>query len=66
MSGRYWVGGCPCESGKEGREFYDRGGIYCGITCSSCRKDDPAKWAPGVMDGDIPYAEAVEEQIEED
>lgn len=37
---RYWVGGCTCGSGKEGRELYDARGIYCGITCISCKKED--------------------------
>jgi hypothetical protein len=39
MTGRYWVGGCTCGSGKEGRELYDGRGIYCGITCVSCKKE---------------------------
>jgi len=32
ITGRYWVGGCTCGSGIEGRELYDGRGIYCGIT----------------------------------
>ena len=62
--GRYWEGGCTCGSGEDGREFHDRMGIYCGITCSVCHKDDPGKWAPGIMTDDAPYD--VEEQIDED
>lgn len=40
MGTRYWVGGCTCGSGKEGRELCDARGIYCGITCDGCRKED--------------------------
>jgi hypothetical protein len=39
-TGRYWQGGCTCGSGKEGRELHDGRGIYCGITCSSCKRED--------------------------
>jgi hypothetical protein len=63
LTGRYWVGGCTCGSGEEGHEFYDARGIYCGITCKVCKKDDPRKWAPGVMT-DPSYQ--VDEPIEED
>ena len=59
---RYWVGGCRCGSGKPGREFYDARGIYCGITCDACRKDDQSRWAPGVMtDPTYSSDEAVDE-----
>lgn len=61
LTGRYWVGGCTCGSGKEGRELYDARGIYCGITCDSCRKED--KYRPEVMSD--PGYEA-DESIEED
>jgi hypothetical protein len=40
FAGRYWVGGCTCGSGREGRELYDARGIYCGITCSSCKREN--------------------------
>lgn len=40
VTGRYWVGGCTCGSGNEGRELYDARGIYCGITCTSCKRED--------------------------
>lgn len=46
-TGRYWVGGCTCGSGKEGRELYDGRGIYCGITCASCRREDT--YRPKIM-----------------
>jgi len=51
-SGRYWSGGCTCGSGKEGRELYDKKGIYAGITCDSCKKENT--FAAGVMPGS-PY-----------
>lgn len=38
FTGRYWVGGCTCGSGKEGHEVYDHHGIYFGISCSECKK----------------------------
>jgi hypothetical protein len=62
-SGRYWEGGCTCGSGKEGRELYDKRGIYAGITCSSCKKE--TTFAPGIMPGS-PYDYDVDEPIEED
>lgn len=37
---RYWEGNCTCGSGKPGRELHDARGIYCGITCSVCKKED--------------------------
>lgn len=37
---RYWVGGCTCGSGKEGREWHDKHGIYAGITCTDCKKKE--------------------------
>lgn len=37
---RYWDGPCTCGSEKEGRELYDGRGIYCGITCSSCKREN--------------------------
>lgn len=40
MGYRYWDGPCTCGSGKDGKELYDGRGIYCGITCSSCKKED--------------------------
>lgn len=52
MMGRYWVGGCTCGSGKDGHELYDKKGIYAGITCSSCKKENT--FAAGVMPGS-PY-----------
>jgi hypothetical protein len=62
-TGRYWEGGCTCGSGIEGRELYDKRGIYCGITCSSCRKE--ASFAAGIMPGS-PWDYDVDEQIEPD
>lgn len=47
ITGRYWVGGCTCGSGKDGRELHDARGIYCGITCSSCKREDT--YRPDVM-----------------
>ena len=40
FGGRYWEGPCTCGSGKEGHELYDGRGIYCGITCSSCKREE--------------------------
>lgn len=59
---RYWVGGCTCGSGREGCELYDRMGIYCGITCVLCKKEDT--FAPGIINDDAAYE--VDEPIEED
>lgn len=44
---RYWAGGCTCGSGREGHELYDGRGIYAGITCSSCKRED--KYRPEIM-----------------
>ena len=44
---RYWEGACTCGSGKTGHELYVGRGIYCGITCSDCRRED--KYRPVVM-----------------
>ena len=63
ITGRYWVGGCTCGSGIEGRELYDGRGIYCGITCSSCRRED--KYRPEIMNRSYDEND-VNEQIEED
>ena len=60
-TGRHWVGGCTCGSGREGRELYDARGIYCGITCSSCKRED--KYAPDIMNN--PNYQ-VDEPIEEE
>lgn len=63
MTGRYWVGPCTCGSGKEGRELYDGQGIYCGITCDGCRREDT--YRPEIMNR--PYSQNdVDEPIEED
>mgnify|MGYP006971756524 FL=1 len=62
-TGRHWEGGCTCGSGKEGRELYDGRGIYCGITCSSCKREDTYRSA--VMDRHYDEHD-VDEQIEED
>jgi hypothetical protein len=37
---RWWVGGCTCGSGLDGHELYDARGIYCGITCRQCKRED--------------------------
>lgn len=58
---RYWVGGCTCGSGKEGRELYDARGIYCGITCTVCKKED--RYRRDVMtDADYEADEPIEEE----
>jgi len=62
-SGRYWEGGCTCGSGKEGRELYDGRHIYCGITCTSCKREDT--YRPRVMN-EYYNEHDVDEQIEED
>lgn len=59
---RYWEGGCTCGSGREGYELYDRQGIYAGISCTSCKREET--FAPGIMSGPEPYD--VDEPIEED
>lgn len=62
-TGRYWEGGCTCGSGKEGRELQDGRGIYCGITCDVCKREDTYRKV--VMD--THYNEYdVDERIEED
>lgn len=62
-TGWRWEGGCTCGSGLPGRELHDKAGIYAGITCASCKKEET--FAPGIMPGDdAPYD--VIEQIEED
>lgn len=58
---RYWEGSCTCGSGKPGRELYDARGIYAGITCVACKKEDTLR--PEVMTN--PNYEA-DEPIEED
>ena len=40
MGSRWWEGPCTCGSGEEGRELYDARGIYCGITCRKCKRED--------------------------
>lgn len=58
---RYWVGGCTCGSGKDGRELYDARGIYCGITCRTCRRED--KYRREVMtDADYEHDEPFDEE----
>lgn len=37
---RYWDGPCTCGSGETGHELYDARGIYCGITCKTCKRED--------------------------
>jgi len=62
---RYWEGPCPCGSGKDGWEVYDKMNIYAGIACPKCEKEFNAKFAPGILPGsDTPYS--VDEPIDED
>ena len=60
---KYWEGGCTCGSGEDGYELYDKQGIYAGISCKSCKREQT--YAPGIMPGD-PADYHVDEPIEED
>jgi len=58
---RYWDGPCTCGSGEEGHELYDAKGIYSGITCKSCKRENTFR--PEVFT-DPDYW--TDEQVEED
>jgi hypothetical protein len=60
---RYWEGPCTCGSGREGHELYDGNGIYCGISCSKCRREDT--YRPEIMNRAYDSND-VDEQIEPD
>jgi hypothetical protein len=63
MTGRYWVGGCTCGSGKEGHEVHDGNGIYCGIGCSVCKREE--KYRPEIMNRAYDQTD-VDEPIDEE
>jgi hypothetical protein len=60
---RWWEGPCTCGSGEEGHELYDGNDIYCGITCSRCRRED--KYRPEIINRSYD-ANDVDEPIEEE
>ena len=61
--GRYWEGGCTCGSGQQGHELFDGRGVYCGITCMSCKRHETYR---KVVMNTFYDENDVDEQIEEE